>query len=506
MTAATAVSAAAVSAVFRRRKFAFVRLLLAAVVAAVAAAASIRRQYGGTGRYNGNDEYVSFGRYYYGSSAGNPSSSTTTLAVSAPSARVIADYYGKNNADGGNNGSENRQQHQQQQQRQRRRPFLSRLGNLVRRPFFGLGRKRQLAAEQLRLQLQQPERIKSTVVSFDLSGEAVVTDYYDAVRATATATATATAAHDRDYDDGYYDDSALLARLRSSWRRGKEGMARQQQVLEEQEVADERRLDEETVLRSLTEPLVSEEVWESLTGQEFREHPDRIDGLAAVGESIARQEPEAAVVDDWIDWRAYGSHHGSIEDGDIHLWIGKSKRDGHCSKVPWIKSKSIVPIAPDELADLLLDSERVLTYNSLSIGRDDVAVLEEGAPGGRQTKIVKNRTKIPMGSKPLVSVTLMHARPVESEPGAWLVVSRAVGGKAFRTDDELHSSSRSDILLGVNLLQPVPGDPDSSYLTAITHAYSSAVPSMLAEQLAVKGAVKFVKDLRKMKHAAVSAS
>jgi hypothetical protein len=75
-------------------------------------------------------------------------------------------------------------------------------------------------------------------------------------------------------------------------------------------------------------------------------------------------------------------------------------------------------------------------------------------------------------------------------------VSRAVGGREY-CDDEDADCGRSDILLGINLLEPV-GD-DSTLVTAITHVQSSVVPSMMAEGLGVKGAIKFVHDLRRLR-------
>ena len=75
------------------------------------------------------------------------------------------------------------------------------------------------------------------------------------------------------------------------------------------------------------------------------------------------------------------------------------------------------------------------------------------------------------------------------------MVSRAIGGTRYHEPDD-DSAGRSDILLGVNLLQPI--DASSCQLTAVTHVYSSAVPAMLAERLGVKSAIKFVKDMRSL--------
>jgi len=257
---------------------------------------------------------------------------------------------------------------------------------------------------------------------------------------------------------------------------------------EDDEAALSNNLDQEhRMLTSLTEPIIAQDVWDHLTGREFPEHPDRsllLDRLAATGERLARND----VSDDWIQWRPYGAHD-DLEDGHIHVWTGQAKRQGRGSNVPWIKTRSILPMTPEDMKDLLLDSDRVKTYNPWSLGRKDYWKLDEN------TKIVKNRTQPPIGSKPMVSVTLLHARPLQ-EANAWIVVSRAIGGKLFM-DAEDQASGRSDILFGINLLQPY--DDDSCLVTAVTHVDSSAVPSMLAEKLGVKGAIKFVKDIRKLR-------
>jgi hypothetical protein len=105
---------------------------------------------------------------------------------------------------------------------------------------------------------------------------------------------------------------------------------------------------------------------------------------------------------------------------------------------------------------------------------------------------------------------MMHARRVslasalpasrDSRAGgdedSWIVVSRAVGGNQY-CDDVDADCGRSDILLGINLLQPVGNG--STLVTAVTHVQSSVVPSMLAESLGLKGAIQFVQDLRRLR-------
>jgi hypothetical protein len=123
------------------------------------------------------------------------------------------------------------------------------------------------------------------------------------------------------------------------------------------------------------------------------------------------------------------------------------------------------------------------------------------------------------------SVTLLHARPLVDDskdsgttpnhhhPPSWLLVSRAVGGVFLNdnnNDNDNNDKSeedsgntnngkavgRSEMLLGVNHFQAIPGRPHETLLTTVTHVYSKAIPLMLAERLGVKSAKQFVEDLR----------
>jgi hypothetical protein len=272
--------------------------------------------------------------------------------------------------------------------------------------------------------------------------------------------------------------------------------------------------NQERARLTLTLPLMERKGWESLRGDEFLTDHDGslLDAFALICQQVCTTEAS-----DWIDWKPKGKH-GDLEDGAINVWVGRAvdrgresgggkDDDEYCGgHLPIIKSQSIVPLTPVELAELLLDSSRVQTYNKWSLGRRDIWVHPDP---DRRAKVVKNRTKPPVGSKPLVSTTLMHARMVSldstlptsaassfSNTDSWIVVSRAIGGTLYCEDADA-DCGRSDILLGVNLLQPV-GD-DSSLVTAITHVQSTIVPAMLAESLGVKGAIQFVHDLRRLR-------
>ena len=123
--------------------------------------------------------------------------------------------------------------------------------------------------------------------------------------------------------------------------------------------------------------------------------------MAKVGEDFARNDAP----NDWVDWQPNGDTlKGDLYEGDIHVWTGKCKtcnsnnsnskqqqQAGYGTSVPWIKTRSIVPMPPQEMAELLLDSSRVKTYNAWSTGRQDMWQMDDGL-----TKIVKNKTQPPV--------------------------------------------------------------------------------------------------------------
>ncbi|KAL7578183.1 hypothetical protein ACA910_012615 [Epithemia clementina (nom. ined.)] len=253
-------------------------------------------------------------------------------------------------------------------------------------------------------------------------------------------------------------------------------------------------------LKRLVDPLIPQSLWDRLTGNEFPEHMELLDDLARMGYKLAANDES----NDWVAWtRVSSSFKQGLEDGAIHVWTGRARLRNNDSSsyygaaAPFIKSRSIVPMSPMEMIDLMLDSSRVKTYNKWSMGRQDL-----WKSSNERTKIVQNTNKVPVGSKPLRSTTLLHACPVDArmtskpttggsggDQTAWLLLSRATGPQP-----EDKNIGTSDILLGVNLIQPL--DDGQSVLTAITHVYSTAVPGVLAEKLGVKSAVKFVKDMR----------
>ena len=250
----------------------------------------------------------------------------------------------------------------------------------------------------------------------------------------------------------------------------------------------------------VSDPIIPLDVWETMTGNEFEE-TDAVDRLAQSGLQLAANEDE----NEWIEWTAQKDTEkalqekdmmSALDDGKVLVYLGKAKKEGYGTQLPIIKSKSILPMSAQEMAELLMDSGRVQIYNKMSLGRKDVINY------GENTKIVRNLTKPPMAKSNMVSVTLMHSRELqESEKEllsginkdreGYLVVSRTVPGMV---DPEIANLTRNDIVLGVNLLQDL--GPNECLMTAVTHVYSPLIPTMLARKAGVTSAINFVKDIR----------
>ena len=291
-------------------------------------------------------------------------------------------------------------------------------------------------------------------------------------------------------------------------------------------------------LAAVVRPIMGAEEWAGLTGSEFTV-PSAVEGLAATGIAVASMD----TADTYVDWSpnketaALLGDEGddlvgaisSGRDGTVLLWTGKFRSAGRGSDVPAVRTVYVLPMPPRDFAALLMDSSRVMTYNKMSLGRTDLRIMQVGidTKGGDfggvhgEAKIARNLTQPPMSKKKMDFLTMMHARPLRKgdNPGrgflggggddgtGFLVVSRAVndsspGAQALDWIKESvgdgEERSRSEILLGVNLIRPVPGEPNKSEVTAITHCNSPGVPIMIASKLGVKGAVGFVKDIREL--------
>ena len=152
-------------------------------------------------------------------------------------------------------------------------------------------------------------------------------------------------------------------------------------------------------------------------------------------------------------------------------------------------------ISARALTELLVDSTRVKEYNKISLGRTDLVTFQdsmesEGPFGHSITKVMKSETKPPMIRKPLVFVSILHAKELDDGSG-YLIVTRSVHYP------RLSDVVKSEILIGVNLIRKIEAaENDRCLMINIYHIRSPVVPMMIAKRIGISSAVGFLKDIR----------
>mmetsp|Transcript_56591 Transcript_56591/g.111812 ORF Transcript_56591/g.111812 Transcript_56591/m.111812 type:complete len:317 (-) Transcript_56591:92-1042(-) len=171
-------------------------------------------------------------------------------------------------------------------------------------------------------------------------------------------------------------------------------------------------------------------------------------------------------------------------NGVISAWKHWLPKDEYGSANSVVKTRGVVRATPQEIFDMIFDSSRTKEYNKYSVGRTDVQKL-----GGKNSKIVWNRTNPPGTKRPHDFCTLMHGQ-VYANNGTHLLMTTATEHPHAKPSK---AYLRSEILLGVNLMKPV--GPRLTELTTINHVKTSGVPAFLAEKFAVSSAIDFVKTV-----------
>jgi hypothetical protein len=177
---------------------------------------------------------------------------------------------------------------------------------------------------------------------------------------------------------------------------------------------------------------------------------------------------------------------GSPRADQVLVWSGTFPYTGYGSELPAIRASGIIPMSADALRNLLVDSDRVHTYNKLSLGRKDVLVLQQDQEGpfGGVTKIMKSESRLMR--KTLHFTSLLHAR--ETAFGH-VIVTRAV--EDGRSEGGF---LKSEILLGVNVIWRLPDN--RCLLVSVNHIRSPILPMMIAKRIGLQAAINFVQDLR----------
>lgn len=206
-----------------------------------------------------------------------------------------------------------------------------------------------------------------------------------------------------------------------------------------------------------------------------------------------------------------------FDDDHILIWSGTFRHGLYGSEIPAIRSAAVIYMSATQLLQLLMDSNRVREYNTMSLGRTDLLTL----PCRHiVTKVMRSESRPPLLRKTLQFTSILHARKLvvtnDSNPDSdndgenmnqdsdsYLLVTRAVENPTTTSNNNVAPSNTnsvvvSEILLGVNVIRTIPNRTNACLLLSVNHVRSPLVPSLfLAKRLGLQAATNFVHDLRK---------
>jgi hypothetical protein len=200
---------------------------------------------------------------------------------------------------------------------------------------------------------------------------------------------------------------------------------------------------------------------------------------------------------------ALKNHCSKADNEAVLVWSGRFRHGLYGSDLPCVRAAAVIDMSAKALFDLLEDSTRVQEYNAMSLGRQDLLVLQselEGGVFGGITKIARSETRPPLLRKTLQFTSLLHGRVLDADAGSYLLVSRAV---TLRDNPDNGNSTTptvfvSEILMGVNIIRPVEGAKDRKcVLVSVNHVRSPMVPLLIAKRIGLQAAINFVHDLRR---------
>ena len=162
---------------------------------------------------------------------------------------------------------------------------------------------------------------------------------------------------------------------------------------------------------------------------------------------------------------------------------------------PCVKSTTIIKIDAKTLVEYLMDSTKVTEYNKYCAGRADIEKIS------KRSKIVWNRTCIPLAIKSYDFCTLMHyyVKPPKNDI---VLVSKGVQHPSVPISRDY---SRSESIMGLNILRSIPANKkcglgSSTEITCISHVkYGGTLPYIIHKSL-FRGATKYLHNLKEKIH------
>jgi hypothetical protein len=188
----------------------------------------------------------------------------------------------------------------------------------------------------------------------------------------------------------------------------------------------------------------------------------------------------------------------------VLIWSGKFKGPKYlgCDN-PLFMARGVVNGSPRDFTMMLWDSTRTREYNNYCLGRKDVIVMnDELSNGGSHgAKVIKSETKVPFTSLSVFLSVVMHAKPLGDNPeDGYVIFSRSLdtgrAGYHVGKTNHVDQSNKNEIILGVNIMRPVPGRPDLTDLISVSQVNASMVPPFLTFKIGMMGVEDFFKNVR----------
>lgn len=185
-------------------------------------------------------------------------------------------------------------------------------------------------------------------------------------------------------------------------------------------------------------------------------------------------------------------------ENDVTVWkLKPSSIDMRHDEKQWpcVKSSTVIRMDPKSLIEYLMDSSKVPEYNKFCAGRTDVEKIS------KRSKIVWNRTCIPLVIKSYDFSTLMHYY-VKSPKSEYVLVSRGVEHPLIPVHKDY---SRSENIIGLNILRPIKSNENAdktthTEITCISHVrYGGTLPYVIQTSL-FRGTVKYLHNLKEKIH------
>mmetsp|Transcript_103757 Transcript_103757/g.211751 ORF Transcript_103757/g.211751 Transcript_103757/m.211751 type:complete len:738 (-) Transcript_103757:2371-4584(-) len=191
----------------------------------------------------------------------------------------------------------------------------------------------------------------------------------------------------------------------------------------------------------------------------------------------------------------------------VCAWSGKYVgKKYHGSDNPFFMAQGVVEGSPSDILDLLWDSKRTNEYNKHCTKREDIfSVVDDKAGATNEAfygaKIIDSDTKVPFTSMTVHLSALMSAKLLGKGPeDGFIIISRSLSrgpkGHHSKKTQGLCRGSNNEVIIGINIMRPVPGRRGFSDLISISQVDASILPPFLKSRVGIMAVEDFFKNTR----------